>query len=102
MPEHPGGPGIILKYAGKDATEAYDPIHPPNTLDTYLPKDKHLGEVDMSTVEKVVKERTQEEEDLERRREQKPPLHQCMNLYDFEAVRIAYFETCLGPIAGTS
>ena len=24
MPEHPGGPKIILKYAGKDATEEYE------------------------------------------------------------------------------
>lgn len=86
MPEHPGGPGIILKYAGRDATDAYDPIHPPNTLDTYLDKSKHLGEVDMSTVEKVVKQRTEEEKDLDRRRANKPPLDTCMNLYDFEAV----------------
>lgn len=27
MPEHPGGMAIIMKYAGKDATAAYDPIH---------------------------------------------------------------------------
>ena len=50
LDEHPGGSKIILKYAGKDATEAYEPIHPPDTLDKYLPKDKHLGEVDMGTV----------------------------------------------------
>ena len=24
---------VILKWAGKDATETYDPIHPPDTLD---------------------------------------------------------------------
>ena len=24
LPEHPGGPKIILKYAGKDATEEYE------------------------------------------------------------------------------
>jgi cytochrome b involved in lipid metabolism len=33
LPEHPGGSKIILKYAGKDATEEFDPIHPPDTLD---------------------------------------------------------------------
>lgn len=32
LPEHPGGPKVILKYAGKDATEEYEPIHPPDTL----------------------------------------------------------------------
>jgi len=29
----PGGSKIILKYAGKDATEEFDSIHPPDTLD---------------------------------------------------------------------
>ena len=33
--EHPGGKSIILKWAGKDATETYEPIHPPDTLDKY-------------------------------------------------------------------
>ena len=56
LPEHPGGPKIILKYAGKDGTEEYAPIHPPDTLDKYLDKSKHLGEVDMNTVEKEEKE----------------------------------------------
>jgi cytochrome b involved in lipid metabolism len=33
--EHPGGKNIILRWAGKDATETYEPIHPPDTLDKY-------------------------------------------------------------------
>lgn len=37
LPEHPGGSKIILKYAGKDATEEFDPIHPPDTLDKVRP-----------------------------------------------------------------
>lgn len=45
LPEHPGGPSIIIKYAGKDATKAFDPIHPGDTLTKYLPKKYHLGEV---------------------------------------------------------
>lgn len=45
--EHPGGSAIILKYAGKDATKAFDPIHPGDTLVKYLPKKFHLGAVDM-------------------------------------------------------
>jgi len=86
MPEHPGGMGIILKYAGKDATEAYDPIHPPGTIQTYLPKDKFKGAVDVSTLTKVVKQQTEEDKQLEIRRAAKPPLETCLNLYDFEAV----------------
>ena len=63
LPEHPGGPKIILKYAGKDATEEFDPIHPPDTLDKYLDKSKHLGEVDMNTVQQAEKEFDPEEEE---------------------------------------
>ncbi|KAH8172716.1 FMN-dependent dehydrogenase domain-containing protein [Sarocladium implicatum] len=86
LPEHPGGPKIILKYAGKDATEEYEPIHPPDTLDKYLPKDKHLGPVDMATVERERKEDDPDEKDRLQRLEQKPLLSQCYNLHDFEAV----------------
>ncbi|KAF1842485.1 uncharacterized protein K460DRAFT_320579 [Cucurbitaria berberidis CBS 394.84] len=86
LPEHPGGPKIILKYAGKDATEVYEPIHPPDTLDKYLDKSKHLGEVDMNTVEQEEKEFDPDEEERQKRIERMPILEQCYNLMDFEAV----------------
>ena len=85
MPEHPGGPNIILKFAGRDATETYEPIHPPDTLDKYLAKEKHLGEVDMSTVEQAHEE-DPEEADRQERIKRMPILEQCYNLMDFEAV----------------
>ena len=86
MPEHPGGPKIILKYAGKDATEEYEPIHPPDTLDKFLDKSKHLGEVDMRTVEKEEKAEDPDEIERMKRVEVMPILEQCYNLMDFEAV----------------
>ncbi|GAB0133769.1 hypothetical protein EsDP_00002166 [Epichloe bromicola] len=86
LPEHPGGSKIILKYAGKDATEEFEPIHPPDTLDKYLDKSKHLGPVDMDTVAKEVKEEDPEEAGRLERVDQKPLLSQCYNLFDFEAV----------------
>ncbi|KAI3402151.1 hypothetical protein diail_80 [Diaporthe ilicicola] len=86
LPEHPGGMKIILKYAGKDATEEFEPIHPPDTLDKYLDKSKHLGDVDMNTVAKEEKEVTPEERERLKLIETKPPLDQCYNLMDFEAV----------------
>ncbi|GAA5921744.1 hypothetical protein JCM3775_001798 [Rhodotorula graminis] len=49
-PSHPGGERILLKYAGKDATEEYDPIHPPGTIEGALSPDKHLGDVDLATL----------------------------------------------------
>ncbi len=36
LDSHPGGIRAILKYAGKDATDAFEPIHPANTLEKYL------------------------------------------------------------------
>ncbi|RYP91229.1 hypothetical protein DL770_002621 [Monosporascus sp. CRB-9-2] len=86
LPEHPGGMKIILKYAGKDATEAYDPIHPPDTLDKYLDKSKHLGPVDMSSVARVEEEEDPDEANRQRRIKDKPLITQCYNLMDFEAV----------------
>ena len=85
MPEHPGGPKIIMKFAGKDATETYDPIHPPDTLEKYLAREKHMGEVNMKTVEKEHEADPDEEERTERIKRM-PILEQCYNLMDFEAV----------------
>ena len=86
LPEHPGGPKIILKYAGKDATEEYEPIHPPDTLEKYLDKSKHLGAVDMATVEKEEKAEDPHEKERQAAIERMPILEQCYNLMDFEAV----------------
>ncbi|KAL9117545.1 MAG: hypothetical protein Q9187_005919 [Circinaria calcarea] len=86
MPEHPGGPNIILKYAGKDATETYDPIHPPDTLDKFLDRSKHLGEVNMDTIKKEQQEEDPDEEERQERIKRMPILEQCYNLMDFEAV----------------
>ena len=84
--EHPGGPKIILKYAGKDATDEFDPIHPPDTLDKYLDKSHHLGDVDMDTVAKEQADEDPDEEARQERIKHKPILEQCYNLMDFEAV----------------
>merc|ERR1719386_474130 len=37
LPEHPGGELAILTFAGKDATEEFDMIHPPDVIDKYAP-----------------------------------------------------------------
>jgi L-lactate dehydrogenase (cytochrome) len=86
LPEHPGGQKIILKYAGKDATEEFEPIHPPDTLDKYLDKSKHLGPVDMKTVKKEQKDEDPDEQDRQERIRRMPALEECFNLLDFEAV----------------
>ncbi|GAA5850055.1 hypothetical protein JCM8547_000998 [Rhodosporidiobolus lusitaniae] len=85
-PEHPGGLRILQKWAGQDATSAYEPIHPPGTLEQYLPKERHLGPVDLSGLQIVAKEETQEEKDRKEREKNKPSIYECLSLYDLEAV----------------
>ncbi|RKF60974.1 Cytochrome b2, mitochondrial [Erysiphe neolycopersici] len=88
LSEHPGGSRVILKYAGKDATSEFETIHPSDTLQKYLDRSKHLGEVDMSTVEIEKQDMNERIEEEERRKIFKamPPLEECFNLLDFEAV----------------
>ncbi|KAF9268554.1 hypothetical protein L218DRAFT_917391 [Marasmius fiardii PR-910] len=86
LDDHPGGSKIILKYAGKDATQEYDPIHPPDAITTNLPLEKHLGPVEPDTVEKVEVVITDEEKARLERVEQKPTLDEILNLHDFEFI----------------
>ncbi len=84
--DHPGGKNIILKWAGKDATQTYDPVHPPDTLDKYLDRSKHVGDVDMATMAHQEPEEDPEEEERRKRIKAMPVLEQCWNLMDCEAV----------------
>jgi len=45
LKDHPGGELAILTFAGKDATEEFDMIHPPDVIDKYLPKEAVLGTI---------------------------------------------------------
>jgi len=45
LSSHPGGSKIILSLAGRDATEEYDPVHPPGTLEENLKPEAKLGQV---------------------------------------------------------
>ncbi|RDW63348.1 hypothetical protein BP6252_10893 [Coleophoma cylindrospora] len=43
MDSHPGGSAVILKYAGRDATAAFEPIHRSDTLEKFLKPEQNLG-----------------------------------------------------------
>ncbi|KAI0317183.1 FMN-dependent dehydrogenase-domain-containing protein [Amylostereum chailletii] len=86
LDEHPGGSKIILKYAGKDATREYEPIHPPNAISDNLPPEKCLGPADMGTVEKVEVIITDEEKARFQRMDARPSLSEILNLHDFETI----------------
>lgn len=78
-----------MKYAGKDASEKFNPIHPPDTLKKYLPKAKHLGPVEgLESLKSAELAEQDSPEEVERKKkvENKPALSQIMNLYDFEYV----------------
>ncbi|KAL4898391.1 FMN-dependent dehydrogenase-domain-containing protein [Aspergillus ambiguus] len=83
LSEHPGGAKIILKLAGKDATEEYDPIHPPGILEENLPAEALLGTVDPTTLPKP----TEEPQDVSRTDDQgPPPMESLLNLDEIEQV----------------
>ncbi|KAF9268560.1 glyoxylate dehydrogenase [Marasmius fiardii PR-910] len=86
LDEHPGGSKIILKYAGQDATQAYEPIHPPNAIIDNLPLEKHIGTLDPETVVKVERRITEADKKRAAMLEARPPLDEILNLHDFEAV----------------
>lgn len=85
-----------MKYAGKDGTAAFDPLHARDILETLLEESVCLGEVDPATVKESDKPK------LEAKKEeapkpvvpagQKPPLSHMLNYFDFEAVA----KTCMG------
>ncbi|SMY21102.1 unnamed protein product [Zymoseptoria tritici ST99CH_1A5] len=83
LPDHPGGSKIILQLAGSDATEEYDPVHPPGTLEQSLPASAKLGSIDASTLPQteVAPQNTKQEQDAETM-----TIEECLNLDDIETV----------------
>lgn len=92
--EHPGGASVILKYAGKDATQAYEPIHPKDALDKHLPLDRHLGVLDTASANEIKRadqnrRKTQDEMRVERAQASKPLIHRVLSLRDMEVCHIS-------------
>jgi L-lactate dehydrogenase (cytochrome) len=84
LPNHPGGPEIILQNAGKDATKIFTPLHPPDALDL-LEEDQHLGPVDPTTMPAPVEEEaTEEERKMEEERSKMPRADAMLLIDDFE------------------
>ncbi|KAJ5657172.1 uncharacterized protein N7484_000821 [Penicillium longicatenatum] len=81
LSSHPGGAKIILKLAGKDATEEYDPIHPPGILEEELKPEQCIGTVDIGTLPK-------DEAPVETQEPAQgpPPMETLLNLDEIEEV----------------
>ncbi|KAG5297531.1 cytochrome b2 [Histoplasma ohiense] len=86
LSEHPGGPSIILKYAGRDATKAYSEIHPPNLIKNSLPSDKLKGVLDRNSVDDEWLKAPSEQSGKRLPSNEKPPLTTLINAHDFEVV----------------
>ncbi|TKA59767.1 hypothetical protein B0A49_10873 [Cryomyces minteri] len=84
-PDHPGGAGIILRHAGRDATTSYSEIHAPSVIPDNLPPNKLIGRLDASTInEEWVKPPPSKTPQLQLN--EKPPLSTLINAYDIEEV----------------
>lgn len=84
-PNHPGGPHIIYKYAGKDATRAYSEIHAPSIIREGLAESRLIGTLDTSTITDEWSISPQNEKSkVNHDVSEKPPLHTLINANDFE------------------
>lgn len=83
-----------MKYAGRDATAAYKPIHPDDALEKNLPKEKCLGSVDVTAKQQLendgsLRKKTKDEIRVAEAQARKPPLKRILTLQDME-VRLPY------------
>ncbi|KAM0718145.1 hypothetical protein Q7P37_006477 [Cladosporium fusiforme] len=83
-PDHPGGPDIIYKYAGKDGSKAYNDFHAANLIEKELGPSEKKGDFDTSTITDTWLEAQKEETVSESDPNEKPPLSSIINLDDFE------------------
>ncbi|KZT29329.1 hypothetical protein NEOLEDRAFT_1128048 [Neolentinus lepideus HHB14362 ss-1] len=80
---HPGGSSVLLKNAGKDATKAFKPIHPPGTL-LQLPAHAIIGPIDPATIPKETAQLTEDEKRVVEARASLPPPSAAINICDIE------------------
>ncbi|MCJ1328108.1 hypothetical protein MMC10_004783 [Thelotrema lepadinum] len=96
LQEHPGGPNVILQYAGTDATAAYDEIHAPGIIVESLPEQCYRGAISdeaLLALPKIDKPTASpdyssapEPQSTSPQPYQKPPIDSLINTYDYEFV----------------
>ena len=84
LEQHPGGAAVILQYAGKDATEEYESIHPPTALEDNLAPEKRLGKIDPTTLSSVATAVNPAAPLSQTKPGELPPLNHIISLLDFE------------------
>ncbi|KAJ0159204.1 (S)-mandelate dehydrogenase, mitochondrial [Colletotrichum tanaceti] len=90
LDEHPGGANLIIKCAGRDATEDYDSIHNPHLISETLPPDRCLGPVDPATLPRPRAPMTRTDAAAKSEPAVYPHLGAIINVDDFERVAERY------------
>ncbi|KAL8901187.1 MAG: hypothetical protein Q9207_005317, partial [Kuettlingeria erythrocarpa] len=85
-PEHPGGIGSILKYAGHDASQSYHEVHSPSLLPRTLTTSKLMGTLDTSTISDSWSKPLPQQNPKVQLQNERPPLSTIISTHDFEAV----------------
>ncbi|KAL2808879.1 FMN-dependent dehydrogenase-domain-containing protein [Aspergillus granulosus] len=82
--EHPGGSAIILKYAGNDASKAYDEVHAPSMIVKTLAIEQFKGMIDPTA--RLPSVDTLPESSVLTDPDTFPPLESLISVQDFEEV----------------
>ncbi|KAJ5316520.1 hypothetical protein N7508_001028 [Penicillium antarcticum] len=85
LESHPGGSQVIMRCAGKDATDDFDSVHAPELLSEALPKSAVRGHIDPAELKALGPKQDdtmQAQQDLNA----PPSLRSLINLHDFEQV----------------
>ncbi len=78
---------VLLKYAGRDATTAFREYHSPSVAKDTLSLDCFKGNLDRATINEVWKQEPVPSNNTEATsKDDKPPLHNIINSYDFEEI----------------
>ncbi|KAL2918137.1 hypothetical protein HK105_202064 [Polyrhizophydium stewartii] len=86
LSEHPGGSKVILKQAGKDATAAFEQVHPRDIIEQHLPKSLHLGVLDAGSASAAAASAAAEAAAAAAAKPKPPPLDSVLNVFDFEGI----------------
>ncbi|EDO16188.1 hypothetical protein Kpol_1014p5 [Vanderwaltozyma polyspora DSM 70294] len=88
--KHPGGQDVIVGNAGKDVSNIFLPLHPLDTIEKFIPKDKIIGVInepmpaDYICPKYAPGETPEEIAEKERLKTLLPSIGAISNLYDFE------------------
>ena len=91
---HPGGPAIILRHAGKDATAAYDEVHAPSIIEETLAPNQQMGILNQAEIVNLPEDQKSDMDKIEQKTNHtmeedpnvKPDLLKIISVQDFEDV----------------